>query len=51
MRHWIYRLETAEESCKKIEATKFDLVITNANLQEKLVKIQASAKIEVCTFS
>ncbi|KAF0287173.1 hypothetical protein FJT64_014359 [Amphibalanus amphitrite] len=40
-------LETAEENYKKIEAAKFDLVIANANLQEKVVKLQASAKIEV----
>ena len=43
---WL-RLETAEENCKKIEVAKFDLVIANANLQEKVVKLQAAAKIEV----
>ena len=41
------RLETSEENYKKIEAAKFDLVIANANLQEKVVKLQAATKIEV----
>ncbi|XP_037071177.1 rootletin-like [Pollicipes pollicipes] len=40
------RLEASEENYKKAESTRFDLVIANANLQEKLVKLQASAKDE-----